>query len=614
MASLINTKIKDTYEGLIKTLDNLALSGTAKGITDGAGNPTNITMSTTSTNFPSGTVDFTGATVSGLPAGGGFQPVTLSGSAQSLDLSTYNFFESNLTTDVTLTFTNIPAEKEFQYSFSGYAPFNASDLIYQQSGTTGVQGQDIHFKPDGTQAYIITDGGSDEITAHNLSTPWDISTIGSAIATFDTSPQATAARGLTMSPDGTKMYITAELINTAFEYTLTTAFDITTASYSGNSKTGIISQPWGSFIKPDGTSFYVSGGGSQGTLQQYTLTTAFDLSTATLFGSFNSGFTGTQGLSISPDGSKLFTVSSSTDKVYEFDLATAFDITTAVNNGGETYIGATANAPLDIFFKSDGTELYAISSSSIYEYDSTGSPIVTLPASVQNPPTLLFSKNQVVTYTFYTLDSGSTVYLTNSSVKQILSEPGMIAGAGTSSIISAPALNTTPALAAGIKSISIGNATSSPTASSIAIGDNAIANAGSNQGAIAIGQNVKIGRDAGIAIGKNINQTTGTNDSYRDIVIGNNSYVQGGDSIAIGSNANTQGTGTTNKIAIGNGAIVSNVAGGVALGNGVTATKAQTVSVKELETVVAGGGITMKSPNGTEYKLTVSDAGVLVIA
>lgn len=68
MASLINTKIKDTYEGLIKTLDNLALSGTAKAITDGAGNPTNITMSTTSTNFLSGTVDFTGATVSGLPA------------------------------------------------------------------------------------------------------------------------------------------------------------------------------------------------------------------------------------------------------------------------------------------------------------------------------------------------------------------------------------------------------------------------------------------------------------------------------------------------------------------------------------------------------------------
>ena len=65
MASLINTKIKDTYEGLIKTLDNLALTGTAKGITDGGGNPTNITMSTTSTNFPSGTVDFTGATVTG---------------------------------------------------------------------------------------------------------------------------------------------------------------------------------------------------------------------------------------------------------------------------------------------------------------------------------------------------------------------------------------------------------------------------------------------------------------------------------------------------------------------------------------------------------------------
>ena len=71
MAQLTGNPIKDSYLGLIKTTDNAALSGTAKAITDGAGGATNIEMSTTSTNFVSGTVDFTGSTVSGLPASGG---------------------------------------------------------------------------------------------------------------------------------------------------------------------------------------------------------------------------------------------------------------------------------------------------------------------------------------------------------------------------------------------------------------------------------------------------------------------------------------------------------------------------------------------------------------
>ena len=71
MAQLTGNPIKDSYLGLIKTTDNAALSGTAKAITDGSGGATNIQMSNTSTNFVSGTVDFTGSTVSGLPSSGG---------------------------------------------------------------------------------------------------------------------------------------------------------------------------------------------------------------------------------------------------------------------------------------------------------------------------------------------------------------------------------------------------------------------------------------------------------------------------------------------------------------------------------------------------------------
>ena len=69
MATLTGQQIDGSYQGLIKTTDNGAISGTAKAVTDGLGNATNIEISNTATNFVSGTVDFTGSTVSGLPAG-----------------------------------------------------------------------------------------------------------------------------------------------------------------------------------------------------------------------------------------------------------------------------------------------------------------------------------------------------------------------------------------------------------------------------------------------------------------------------------------------------------------------------------------------------------------
>ena len=66
MAQLTGNPIQNSYLGLLKTTDNAAIGGTAKAITDGNGNATNIEMSNTATNFVSGTVDFTGSTVTGL--------------------------------------------------------------------------------------------------------------------------------------------------------------------------------------------------------------------------------------------------------------------------------------------------------------------------------------------------------------------------------------------------------------------------------------------------------------------------------------------------------------------------------------------------------------------
>ena len=57
MANLENKRIKDTYEGLIKTNDNNAISSEVV-LTDGAGNSTGVSVSTDGRVVASGTISF----------------------------------------------------------------------------------------------------------------------------------------------------------------------------------------------------------------------------------------------------------------------------------------------------------------------------------------------------------------------------------------------------------------------------------------------------------------------------------------------------------------------------------------------------------------------------
>ena len=66
MAALTGNAINTSYQGLLKTTDNGALSATEKNLTDGLGNASTLSMGTASASF-TGTLDLSGATVTGLP-------------------------------------------------------------------------------------------------------------------------------------------------------------------------------------------------------------------------------------------------------------------------------------------------------------------------------------------------------------------------------------------------------------------------------------------------------------------------------------------------------------------------------------------------------------------
>ena len=69
MAQLTGNPINTSYQGILKTLDNAAINGTNRVISDGVGNALPLEASTTTIKF-TGNADFTSATVTGIAAGG----------------------------------------------------------------------------------------------------------------------------------------------------------------------------------------------------------------------------------------------------------------------------------------------------------------------------------------------------------------------------------------------------------------------------------------------------------------------------------------------------------------------------------------------------------------
>jgi len=297
------------------------------------------------------------------------------------------------------------------------ASYNQNFSVSAQEG----EPQGFFFKPDGTKMYVTGRTG-DDVNEYNLSTAWDVST-ASYNQNFSVSSQHTAPTGVFFKPDGAKMYVTGTLQDTVSEYTLSTAWDISTASHAQS--LDIINEeasPQGVFFKPDGAKMYVVGTISDGVLE-YSLGTAWDVSTASWdepASSFLSVKTqdGTpRGVFFKPDGTKMYFVGATQDRVNEYTLSTAWDISTAsyIQNFS---VNSQDTAPEDIFFKSDGTKMYLIgrTGDAIYEYTLSTAWDISTASYIQNFsvateeifPTGLFFKSDG-TKVYVTGDSGDDI-------------------------------------------------------------------------------------------------------------------------------------------------------------------------------------------------------------
>ena len=130
------------------------------------------------------------------------------------------------------------------------------NFFYVLSEETGPR--DVFFKPDGTKMYVIGTVG-DDVNEYNLSTAWDVST-ASYVQNFSVAAQDTDPQSIFFKPDGTKMYVVGFGGQDVNEYSLSTAWDVSTASYVQNfSLSAQDSNLYGLFFKSDGTKMYVTG-------------------------------------------------------------------------------------------------------------------------------------------------------------------------------------------------------------------------------------------------------------------------------------------------------------------------------------------------------------------
>ena len=257
------------------------------------------------------------------------------------------------------------ASPSWNIGFASYSGVSFS-VSSQEAVPTG-----LFFKPDGLKMYVVGDAGND-VNEYSLSSDWDIST-ATYVQNFSVATEDTSPTGLFFKPDGLKMYVVGAVGDDINEYTLSSAWDISTATYSQNFSVATENtSPTGLFFKPDGLKMYVVGGTRfVGVVYLYDLTTPWDISTATYVQGFNVSTqeTSPSGIFFKPDGLKMFIIGSSVDEVKEYSLSSAWDISTATYNQNFS-VATEETIPTGLFFRPNGRVFYVIGSDTdaIYQY------------------------------------------------------------------------------------------------------------------------------------------------------------------------------------------------------------------------------------------------------
>ena len=219
-------------------------------------------------------------------------------------------------------------EKDTSKNFDlDYVAGNPTDTHIITNDTNG-----LVISDDGYHIYV-TDGGS--ILEYVLSSPFALSTAPASPTNTYADVNLTSVESIAFSTDGTKMYAgindSPEVVR---QFSLSTAWDISTAVYDSVEVaiTGLSFHPSGLWFSADGQRMYISS--RYNDVFQYSLSTPWALSTATDTGNtFTPGAEAGQGIELcvmlNSTGNRMFLFSADGDNYLQYSLSTAWDVSSA---------------------------------------------------------------------------------------------------------------------------------------------------------------------------------------------------------------------------------------------------------------------------------------------
>ena len=230
---------------------------------------------------------------------------------------------------------------------------------------------DVEFSNNGTKMFIVG-GNGDDVTPYALIRAFDLTHVSPFGAAFSLSPYNPAPQSLEFSNDGTKMFVIGIARDNVTGYALSTAFDVSTATYvNAFNVRSEDHNPQGLAFSNDGTKMFVVGQINKH-VYEYTLPTAFDVSTAVHVYSFpvESDVRDPFDVEFSNDGTKMFVVDRNLNKVHQYTLSTAFDVSTATFTNVVFSVSGQDPSPRGMAFSNDGTKMFVVGShsSNVNEY------------------------------------------------------------------------------------------------------------------------------------------------------------------------------------------------------------------------------------------------------
>lgn len=244
--------------------------------------------------------------------------------------------------------------------FNSYAIGTASHTTQFSISSQESNAQGMAFNSDGTKMFVTGTAG-DDVNEYALSTGFDVST-ASYTQNFSVSSQTNTPRDVTFNPAGTEMFVVDGNAGGVLQYTLTTGFDVSTASYTRNKNTSSQdTDPKGVAFNTDGTKMFVVGN-QDDRIYEYSVSTGFDLSSVSYTTSyqFSSQNTNPGGLQFNSDGTKFFMANASNVKVHEYSLSTGFDLSSTVAFVQSLAVDSQESEPRGLAFNADGTKLFIV--------------------------------------------------------------------------------------------------------------------------------------------------------------------------------------------------------------------------------------------------------------